>query len=231
MKRTLIASFAVVLLSSVGYGQVPAVEAGSAEAAQRLEEHRRRAAAQRAESGELLVTGLKVGARGIPRHIDAKVMQVIDENQMLVGIEDSRTGKGRYGIWVMLKCSTKGVTDGKFWRGGQWKDVAGSEGLSVTDTTTYTTAGGGTKTVFVVEPMTEGQLDELAKAARAAEDKLFRTWHSSDGKFSVEAKFLAFRDGKVHLGKRDGSTLEISPAQLSDADRDYCRELLKSKGE
>lgn len=95
--------------------------------------------------GELSATGLKEGARGTTTWIDAKVMQVIDDGQMLVGIEDARTGDGRYRTWVMVKCPTKGITDGKFWRGGSWEEVTGSKVLKVTGTTTYKTAIGGTE--------------------------------------------------------------------------------------
>jgi len=110
--------------------------------------------------GILQADGLGVGAYGRPEWIDAKVKQVIDGNQMLVGIEDARTGDSRYDTWIMLKCSTVGITDGKFWRGGQWKAVTGSELLVVTGTTTYPTAAGGTKTVFTIEPL---RLDSLKK--------------------------------------------------------------------
>jgi hypothetical protein len=70
---------------------------------------------------------------------------------MLVGLEDARTGKGHYDDWVMLRCPTKGIVDGKFWTGGEWKDITGKSAVAVTDTVTYKTAD-GTQTVFVLEP-------------------------------------------------------------------------------
>ncbi len=45
-------------------GQVKAVEAGSAEAQESLQEHRRLLSMKRAERGELLLYGMKVGAWG-----------------------------------------------------------------------------------------------------------------------------------------------------------------------
>ena len=112
-----------------------------------------RQAYETARHRELTVIGLKDGASGVPERIDAKVMQVIDQGQMLVGIDDARTNNGLYATWIMVKCPTKGIVDGKFWRGGQWKEVTGSEVLIVSGTTTYKTVTGGTKTVFVLAPM------------------------------------------------------------------------------
>ena len=116
-----------------------------------LDQQKDDAAAAKPSDGELNVAGLKVGAKGAPFRIDAKVMQVIDESSMIVGIEDARNGNGKYTTWVMVKAPTAGITDGKFWRGGEWKDVTGIDVLAVTGTTVYKTAGGGTKTVFVLE--------------------------------------------------------------------------------
>ncbi len=150
--------------------------------------------------GELSATGLKEGARGTPTWIDAKVMQVIDDGQMLVGIEDARTGDGRYSTWVMVKCPTKGITDGKFWRGGSWEKVTGSNVLNVTGTTTYKTAIGGTKTVFVVEPMSKKELDELAAKERERRE-------ADDPKNQIENAKKRFwieqpKDAKIVAGER-----------------------------
>jgi len=123
-----------------------------------LDKQKDDAAAAKLNEGELSVAGLKVGAKGFPTHIDAKVMQVVDEKSMLVGIEDSRNGNGKYTTWVMVKAPTTGIVDGEFWRGAQWKEMTGIDVLVVTGTTTYKATGGGTKTVFVLE-------GEKAKAA------------------------------------------------------------------
>lgn len=127
----------------------------TAEQQKLLDKQKEDAEARKTSPGELTVAGMKLGAKGNPERIDAKVMQVIDGNQMLVGLEDARNGKSRYDTWVMVKCPTAGITDGKFWRGGQWKSVTGSADLEVTGTTTYKSADGGTKTVFVLEPVSE----------------------------------------------------------------------------
>jgi hypothetical protein len=151
MKALTATMLVLSMASTAALAQVRGTDANSAEALSRIAAQRAKLAP--AAVGELTVTGLKKGAKGRPERIDAKVMQVIDEGQMLVGIEDARTGGGRFSTWIMLKCPTDEIVDGKHWRGGQWKAVTGSDVLEVLGTTTYKTAGGSTKTVFVVGPV------------------------------------------------------------------------------
>jgi pectate lyase len=63
----------------------------------------------------------------------------------------------------------------------------------------------------------------------AKTDKSWRTWTSAGGKFRVEAKFITFEDGKVHLEKLDGSRIEIKPWVLSPKDIEYYRAELKRR--
>ena len=126
----------------------------------------------------LRVAHIQTGAFGKPRMIDAKVKQVIDENTMLVGIEDAQHGGDRYNNWVMVKCPTTGIVDGKFWR--DWDSLIGNNMLVVTGTTTYATAGGSTKTVFVLESVSidsmketvhpNGRTPEQARTAKTEKD-------------------------------------------------------------
>ncbi len=106
-------------------------------------------------AGPLEVGNLRVGRQGRPVSIAAKVMQIVDDGQMLVGLEDRRgnRGGGRYGTWVLIKCSTVGMADGHTWQGSQWTRVTGAVEMKVTGTLTYPTAGGATRTVFVLEPV------------------------------------------------------------------------------
>jgi hypothetical protein len=53
---------------------------------------------------------------------------------------------------------------------------------------------------------------------RAAET---RTWTDSSGKFSVEAALISADDQVVLLKSKDGKTLRIPRAKLSQADRDF----------
>ncbi len=50
---------------------------------------------------------------------------------------------------------------------------------------------------------------------------VFRVWFSRDRKFSIEAKFLEIKNGKLVLEKRDGTTIEVDPAGLCDEDGKY----------
>jgi hypothetical protein len=111
---------------------------------------------------------LKVGVRGYGCW-DTHVEQVIDDGKMLARITFNKLFRGTAtdeSAWVMMKCKTTGITDGK--RFGSWEldKVLGTAFVKVTGTTTYRTAGGSTKTVFVVEPMYRGNLmytgDDLA---------------------------------------------------------------------
>jgi hypothetical protein len=52
---------------------------------------------------------------------------------------------------------------------------------------------------------------------------VFRFWFSRDGKFSVEAKLRELKNGKVVLEKRDGTSVEVDPAVLSDEDSEYLK--------
>jgi hypothetical protein len=104
----------VLLVANTVHAQVRATLAGSAEHRRKIAEQKARLASHSKAAGELLISGMKVGDRGRPTWIDAKVMQVVNDKSMLVGIEDARIGKGRYRTWIMVKCSTKGITDGKF---------------------------------------------------------------------------------------------------------------------
>ena len=48
-----------------------------------------------------------------------------------------------------------------------------------------------------------------------------RTWTSSKGGATVEARLVRCLAGKVLLERADGTTLEVPVDRLSDADRDY----------
>ncbi len=98
--------------------------------------------------GEIPVNGFAVGVYGIPYHIRARVIQVVDSNQMIVGVKDTRTAVIGYPIWIMFKYPTAGITDGARLR--IW-DQFEANPIIVTGTRTYKTASGGTKTLFVVE--------------------------------------------------------------------------------
>ena len=72
-------------------------------------------------------------------------------------------------------------------------------------------------------------VDSLAKkpseAMRATktEDEV-RTWRSKVGSFSVKAKYLQQREGKVQLQKEDGSKIVVEISSLSDQDQAFLKQ-------
>lgn len=50
---------------------------------------------------------------------------------------------------------------------------------------------------------------------------LAREWKSSNGKFTIEAEFVAVKDGKAVLENPDGTFLSVPIAKLSDEDQEF----------
>jgi hypothetical protein len=48
-----------------------------------------------------------------------------------------------------------------------------------------------------------------------------KTWRDATGKFSVEAEFVDFKDGKVQLKKKDGTVISIAKERLSKEDQSF----------
>lgn len=48
-----------------------------------------------------------------------------------------------------------------------------------------------------------------------------REWKSANGKFSIEAEFVAVKAGKVQLKKKSGEIIEVALNQLSEVDRTF----------
>jgi formylglycine-generating enzyme required for sulfatase activity len=63
--------------------------------------------------------------------------------------------------------------------------------------------------------------DAVAAAKQRIEDAKRRTWTSADGRFTVDAKFLAFVNGVVTLEKDDGKTISVNLNVLSQEDQDF----------
>lgn len=59
-------------------------------------------------------------------------------------------------------------------------------------------------------------------------DAVFRVWASADGKFSVNAEFLSYGEGKVKLKKEDGAVITVEVKNLSEQDQQWIRERRKS---
>lgn len=65
--------------------------------------------------------------------------------------------------------------------------------------------------------------------AAVADDSQPRKWTDSTGKFTIQATFVKFEEGKVVLRRTDGQIVSLSPSQLSKADQKHFRELLVGK--
>jgi hypothetical protein len=109
---------------------------------------------------QLSVTKIKVGESyktdgGLPNGAESnntwgKILQVIDDDSMLVGIDNGRQGNNpRYFVTVWCKFSTKGLTDGKT---DFLAKILGTSQVTASGTTRYKTGAGDTRTVFVLEP-------------------------------------------------------------------------------
>ncbi len=100
----------------------------------------------------LLVSKYEVGASGDMSYTDAEIVQVLDDSSMLVSVSESFSKVGNSIREVVIRCPTKGLVDGQSWKQSEWKAKVGFDAVKVTGTTRLTTAGGGTKTVFVLTP-------------------------------------------------------------------------------
>ncbi|MGA2256982.1 MAG: SHD1 domain-containing protein, partial [Thermoguttaceae bacterium] len=56
-----------------------------------------------------------------------------------------------------------------------------------------------------------------------------RTWTDSTGKYTIQAEFVEFKDGKVRLRKENGKEVRIPIEKLSDADRELVQQQSQGK--
>lgn len=168
--------------------------------------------------GWLKVGDFAVGAFGNPNLIAGKAVQIIDAKTMLVGVEHISTGGGRYSTWAMLKgCPTAGLVDGKTWT--DWIPLLGKRLVVVSGTTMYKTVSGGTKTVFVLEPLSFDRFmatpAELAKrnAEEAAKAKEDRAREEAEKKRQQEAAKEAACAAAVRKAEDDGRRMVEAAAK------------------
>jgi hypothetical protein len=64
--------------------------------------------------------------------------------------------------------------------------------------------------------------------APAAAKPEMRTWTNAAGTFKTEAVFVEFKDGQVHLTKKDGKPAKIPLTGLSEADQQYVQQIVKA---
>ena len=58
---------------------------------------------------------------------------------------------------------------------------------------------------------------------------MIRTWTDDTGQFQVDAIFIEFTDGLVHLQKRDGKRIKVPPERLSEVDNEWFRDIVKHR--
>lgn len=56
-----------------------------------------------------------------------------------------------------------------------------------------------------------------------------RTWKSTNGKYSVEADFVGFKDGEVSLRKESGDLIQVPMSRLCPEDQDYVKSQASSE--
>jgi hypothetical protein len=96
----------------------------------------------------------------------------------------------------------------------------------------YKTAKGDKLTIRVVKLLSKEESEAVdAERALDATEHPMRAWTSKDGKHKIEARFVKFLGGKVHLVNKAGKAITISPNDLSLEDREYYRDLVKKARE
>ena len=70
-----------------------------------------------------------------------------------------------------------------------------------------------------------------AAQKRKSSEPDFRTWTDSTGKYTVEAEFVDFQDGKVRLRKGNGSIVALPIERLSAADQQFVKAQGEAKAE
>jgi len=236
MRTIVLVMAAWALTVTVSYGQIKATIAGSAEARQEAYDQFERLAQEKAlhkkrlESGRSLFGAderwpmkngtlkkppdFKIGDWGCTS-ASFRVISKVSGTECLVLPEY----KGSEVMLIRGLDMTK-VTDGV--------EFVLQHPIVIQDTYIYTAVSGGQKTVLVLE-CDSRKFDEFIRDMEAqAEAALFRTWTSSTGKFSVVAKFVEFKNGRVHLERKgDGKKIELPMSRLSKEDQEFIREILR----
>lgn len=188
---------------------------------------------------QLSVEKLKVGESyktdgGLPNNSESlntwgQILQVIDDENMLVGIDNGRAANNpRYYVTVWCRIPTNGLTDGKT---DFLSKILGTSQVKVTGTKKYDTAGGATKTVFVIEPITQKELDEIeAKQREAAEAAQYREWTIREDVFV--GRLVEFKENLVRLERKDDQRIVETPLKdITKDDQKWVREELKRRAD
>ncbi len=151
-------------LESKAEAQVKGTNIRSAEAQAKLRELeiQRMIAKSQIENKEFYLGGIKKGYKGTPNWIDCKVLSVVDDNNLLVVLSNSRTGKESVTVWLSVP-TTEDLVDGSHWRGGEWYQKVEANMFKVIGTKRYKTIYGNTKTVYHIEAYLDKDVPILNK--------------------------------------------------------------------
>ena len=158
---------------------------------------------------------LRVGDRGYMEAFDYQVISVVGPEEILVSSNGSS-------LW-MTDCDASTIAEGSTVR------LVGL--IEITGTKQYQSRT-GPRTVLkgrFCSPaeMAKHDAEQEAERKRQAEEKLFRTWSARKSESKIEARYAGFKDGYITLIKRDKTEVRVKPWQLSLADQNHFRELLK----
>lgn len=132
---------------------------------------------------------------------DAVVLEAFNEHDVIVVYNDAL-----YLLWVK---STVGLSSGQSVTPAP-VFVAGTETML---------SSRGTRSVTVLNTVTETELREAMFGKVDPALKEIRTWSDSSGSFSIEAKFVKFNGSDVVLEDKTGKVMNVPIARLSTEDR------------
>jgi hypothetical protein len=162
-----------LLTATLCHGQ-DSVRFNSAEARARVEKQLDDLRQWEEELKRAAVLDFEVGCRPRVSEMDAKVLQVIDDKRMLVGLRHSESPKREgYKVKVIVYCPSARIADGKEYLRGSLKDATGYPDFKVTTTESYVDVSGARRTVFVMEHDLDAQKerDEAAATAKKYQER------------------------------------------------------------
>lgn len=168
---------------------------------------------------------LKDKSAGYLDYFQTVVLQVLGQEDALLVLDNRSLAT------VKRKSTTlwlKGYPTGDLVDGEQVRLVGY---VQADGTKSYKNSFGVSTTVRVIRFSTPEEIKKIESDIEAerqqAEAVLYRTWSDSSGKFSLVAKFIKYQNGKVHLQRKSGSTVEVSLSKLCKKDQKWVRKEVK----
>jgi hypothetical protein len=229
----------VAALATPSLAQVPAIRAGTPEAARAIAEQRRLAPKVAWASlglRQIQDGGVKSGTEGVPYYGEGvgvkderntstfPVIQVVDDKNLLI----SALGKAWW-----FEMPTDGIVDDakldlsrKVFAFVGTKRYDSDDGPATVFHLKYLREHVEPKPVDMEEAKRkeeEAKRDAERKQEEARKAELTRIWSDATGKFSVRAEFAGMTGGNVRLVKEDGTAITVALTKLSPADQEWIR--------